>query len=66
MTVFPKRIIDDKGEALLEGGLSLRDYFATSIVQGLLASSTDGNANVWQVARNAYKVADAMLEVRGE
>jgi hypothetical protein len=47
--------------------MRLRDYFAASAIQGILSSSLiDGNANVWQMARDAYKVADAMIEVRNE
>lgn len=42
-------------------GMDLRDYFAASIMQGLMASQ-------WQTtepyAEYVYKVADAMMEAR--
>ena len=42
--------------------MDLRDYFAAKALQGLLAS--DVNANMYEFARRAYKMADIMLEVR--
>ena len=48
-------------------GMELRDYFAAAAVQGILAGATDGrHPNVWELTRDAYKVADAMLKVREE
>jgi hypothetical protein len=41
--------------------ITLRDYFAAQAVIGLL---TESNPNVYQLARDAYKIADAMLEER--
>ena len=40
---------------------TLRDYFAAQAVIGLLDVS---HPNVYQLARDAYKLADAMLEER--
>ena len=48
-------------------GMELRDYFAAAAMQGLLAGATDGrHPNVWELARDAYKVAEAMMLVREE
>ena len=48
-------------------GMELRDYFAAAAVQGILAGATDGShPNVWELARDGYKVADAMLQIREE
>jgi len=41
--------------------ITLRDYFAAQAVIGLL---TESHPNVYQLARDAYKIADAMLEER--
>jgi hypothetical protein len=41
--------------------ITLRDYFAAQAVIGLL---NDSHPNVYQLARDAYKLADAMLEER--
>jgi len=43
-------------------GLSLRDYFAAKVMQGLVAADSVGsNAGL---AKISYMVADAMLEAR--
>jgi len=44
---------------------TLRDYFASAAVQGLLARD-DSWQNPWDIARDAYKIADAMMDVREE
>ena len=44
---------------------TLRDYFAAAIVQGLL-SRDDSWHNPWDIARDAYKIADAMMDIREE
>jgi hypothetical protein len=46
-------------------GMDLRDYFAAAAMQGFLSNS-DHDPNVWQLASDAYKVADIMLQVRTE
>jgi len=40
----------------------LRDHFAGQAIPALLANEP----NPWIVARRAYEIADAMLEVRGD
>jgi len=45
-----------------EHGLTMRDYFAAKVLQGLLASGLD-QPN-FEFARKSYEMADAMLEAR--
>lgn len=42
-------------------GMTLRDYFAAKAMEGKLASGSTGYE---EVAANAYRYADAMLEAR--
>lgn len=58
----------DNGQ-LLRGDMTLRDYFAGQAMQGLWGAFNRDwhNPNDYQikvVARNAYVVADAMMEAR--
>ena len=41
-------------------GITLRDYFAAKAMQGLIAKYSHQS----DIARNAYAIADAMLEAR--
>ena len=43
-------------------GMTLRDYFAAKAMQGLLASEV--NAPIETFAKQAYAMADKMLEAR--
>lgn len=45
-------------------GMTLRDYFAAKAIQGLLASEVNAPLDVF--AKQAYKVADKMMEARNE
>ena len=51
-----------------ERGMSLRDYFAAAAMQALLYESIkiEGDATTYRVARDAYRVADAMLAERAK
>jgi len=56
------------GQQNYTGGATLRDYFAAKAMQGIISASGDNNGHVdyhedW-VAKNAYKMADAMLKAR--
>lgn len=53
---------DDRIEELADQAfdLTLRDYFAAKAMQAMLPNNYD------VVAKHAYKMADAMLEARGE
>ncbi len=43
-------------------GMTLRDYFAAKAMQGLLASEVNASLKVF--AKQAYAVADEMMEAR--
>lgn len=48
-------------------GMTLRDYFAAKAMQGLIAIKSfeyEGESPAQGIARNAYEMADAMLEAR--
>ena len=48
-------------------GMTLRDYFAARVMQGLLATDIDCGPKYAQIiADNAYGLADAMLKARGQ
>ena len=60
---FPNEGFNGWGEPFK--GMTLRDYFAAKAMQGFLASpllKTESGADA--MARNAYRVADAMMEER--
>jgi hypothetical protein len=45
-----------------ETGMTLRDYFAAKVLQGLLASGLDQPK--FEFARKSYEMADEMLKAR--
>jgi hypothetical protein len=45
-------------------GMDLRDYFAAKAMQGIIDSSIDSGLETIQIAKSAYLIADAMMEVR--
>lgn len=45
-------------------GLTMRDYFAASAMQGLIVAYVDNSSDVDAYSKKAYEVADAMLEAR--
>ena len=48
-----------------EEGMTLRDYFAATALQGLLSRGGHDKINVHDVlAHRTYQIADAMLEAR--
>lgn len=48
------------------GGMSLRDYFAAAAISGLVAAKAQGGDWVtYELAKEAYWLADAMLNARG-
>jgi hypothetical protein len=59
---FPKTPFIELGTP--QNGMTLRDYFAAKAMQGLLASEV--NAPLKTFAKQAYAMADAMMEVRNE
>ena len=55
---FPQYIISNNG-AYVDGGMTLRDYFAAKAMQALVEKSYFDTT-----ARLAYEMADAMLKAR--
>lgn len=57
----------DYGFHDLQEGMTLRDYFAAKAMQALIEDGLkrDGSATVRNVAKDAYRMADAMLAARG-
>ena len=47
-----------------EQGMSLRDYFAAKAMQGMMAYPMHPQSDEHMFARDAYTLADAMLEAR--
>jgi len=46
-------------------GMDLRDYFAAKAMQGFFASGYyEGETDITALAKNAYLVANAMMEAR--
>lgn len=49
---------------LNQQGMDLRDYFAATALQGMLAEDGGGAASNKDLAEFAYEIADAMMEAR--
>ena len=47
-------------------GMDLRDYFAAKAMQELMKVALDENAPKENVAKTAYRMADAMMKARDE
>ena len=48
----------------LEGGMTLRDYFAAKAMQAIVSRGIVNEVPLEIYATNAYKMADAMLKAR--
>ena len=57
---FPTWVNDDA----MQGGMSLRDYFAAAAMQGIYANPQHSFNNHYHDAREAYALADAMMVTR--
>lgn len=60
---FPTAIPDN---AFFQEGMTLRDYFAAKAMQGILCSGKGIHSDQFMLSRDAYEVADAMLEARNK
>lgn len=47
-----------------EPGMTLRDYFAAAVMQGICASGPGSHMTNDRIAAEAYEMADAMLKAR--
>ena len=61
---FPVSRYGDGEGGPIEGGLSMRDYFAAAALQGICASGPSKEYTDQRLANEAYKLADAMLAER--
>ena len=60
---FP--IVIDLGDGMqYQKGMTLRDYFAAKAMQGMMVDVSDPACGY--IAKQSYKVADAMMEARNE
>ena len=48
----------------LESGMDLRDYFAAKIMHALIV--VDEDIDMRELAKNAYELADIMMEARND
>lgn len=55
---------DENGEAW--PGMTIRDYFVAAVVNGYFSNSREAAYTAEDVARMAYKVADAMMAERNK
>ena len=65
---FPQYVINNGG-AYVEGGMTLRDYFAAKAMQATVNAWIQNSVyppTDMDVAENAYDIADAMMEAREE
>ena len=45
-------------------GMDLRDYFAAKVMQGILSSPYINTVKTSSIVKDAYELADAMMEER--
>ena len=64
MKAFPMANDSNKQYNWINNGMDLRDYFAAKAMQGIVDSSIDSGLETMQIAKSAYLIADAMMEVR--
>lgn len=64
--------VDDRDQTYIAaraeaiGGMSLRDYFAAKALNGFCADPRTAGRRGWEIAEEAYQVADAMLAERAK
>ena len=71
MKAFPTPTFSINNEARVtavggEGGMELRDYFAAKAMQTFLDEVSSQSGQEWfdQIAKGAYRMADAMMKAR--
>ena len=66
MNAFPSyEYVQNYGQMMAVGGMTLRDYFAAKAMQAMLSSpNCPMNVRESELAKQAYSAADAMLEAR--
>ncbi len=65
---FPLPHFEQNGKVFYQDGMTLRDWFAGQVANGLVNSASRANGTsdwiLYEVACDAYRLADAMLEAR--
>ena len=56
----------DSMDVAVRPGMTLRDYFAAKILQGMYSADTFPTSLMEDTAREAYCMADTMLKVRNK
>jgi len=59
---FPSDLYLENGES--QKGMTLRDYFANSVLQGKMSTEFIGYSSDEEIAKHCYQLADAMLKQR--
>jgi hypothetical protein len=67
MNAFPVAYTDERGYPRVEGGMTLRDYFAAAAMQSIMSTLHQGirPVDIASMCKDAYIIADAMLKQRG-
>ena len=67
---FPTSKLDGCGDLFVFAGMTLRDYFSAKVMSGLCIDYPDSpNMDDWdfdELARHAYRAADAMIAQRSK
>jgi len=69
ISAFPVQSIYIEDQETNSQGMTLRDYFAAKAMQTFLQTNNGVigcNRYEYQIAEDAYDIADAMLKVRGK
>jgi len=62
---FPSSYVDPQdGNEYITHGMTLRDYFAASVIRGFLPCTDGTTPRIEDVVRVGYEFADAMLKER--
>ena len=59
-------VAEDHTGMMINMGITMRDYFAAKAMQGFLDEVGSQSNQEWfdQIAKNAYRMADAMMKAR--
>jgi len=52
------------GQTTMSDGMDLRDYFAAKAMQGMYANGSFPTGIMFDTAKEAYEIADAMIEIK--
>ena len=63
-SAFPTTAVQSSSGAFPESGLTMRDYFAAKVLQGICSQALWEKCTPQQVATWAYEQADSMIQAR--